>query len=945
MAYKFLNDTLFSRIREISPPQVGADWLFKMLLVLAAISILTAISVTFKKLKIEVLYAYHILASIVVFLCVLPRFFPSVPLGLPQELLEEIQKHITRSQLSFVAVSLGSAGLGVVLGFFKHKLVCIGYRGVVHTIAAGFVMFLAMVLFNPFHLTNLTHTFVVSVSRHAEKWRTVNEWHPAFEWRNPVGTSFPFLVLYILSIGLTLFWLYSRLLRPRLLKGRRNELEAQRKAFVTLSKVFGWAAAVFICLVTFIGFSFVNLDVLSFLLCILFAVIVLLSICVSVHYIYLVAPLTLVAVWSAGAGYTLGRYFYPLLILPVYVIMHILVSLFSKTINKIRKENIIFPAATAIVTLLVMVAIFNPLKFGSVFKVSLKFKDVLDGRTISPELGKSFKDKDIRLSKNTTVSVETAGNKWLITDGDKKFIVVKEGRIIRISKYKSTSKIWRMGQVFHLPEVWEHRRPWYPRYEGRYPLAYKHLFFVLYIVNLAAVLMWLAIPFLRELFRQPTGEINQEPKDDDTYELPKIDLALMAIAALTIYMAICSRRFIAIAAIATCPILAMFIDQMVRSICAACSFHGFLFSGSPQNDSGNKQGRLVVCPMPQNLMSFFSVFALIAVLGFGTWWTLKFKCVYLDPWPTDPRLGSVFMRMTASDAKPFWALRFINENKLEGNMFNYWTEGGFIGWGQDPDPETGKTRLQLFMDGRAQAAYMRRTYEIWSEIMFGGRIVQDVKRRGAQFTRENYRDIGAWLDKQLRKGDRKVWVVLMPSGQWETPFVKGLEYHSDWRLIFLNNKQKLFVYKKDPRAQKLFDGLYNKETWYPDEFSRNLVMAQDSYVRRQMKEGLDYAIKAFELNYSQVPMQKITYAALRNRELMGRVNEYCEEYLEKFENEKKNWAKEDGFHHKIVAALIATDYLEKIALRRNNYKLVDEYTATKKRYAKERTKILSTKRW
>ncbi|MHC4258812.1 MAG: hypothetical protein ACYSTF_00140, partial [Planctomycetota bacterium] len=816
-----------------------------------------------------------------------------------------------------------------------------------HTIAAGFVMFLAMVLFNPFHLTNLTHTFVVSVSRHAEKWRTVNEWHPAFEWRNPVGTSFPFLVLYILSIGLTLLWLYSRLLRPRLLKGRKSELEAQKKAFVTLSKIFGWAAAVFICLVTFIGFSFVNLDVLSFLFCVLFAVIVLLSIYVSVHYVYLVAPLTLVAVWSAGAdaGYTSGRYFYPFLLVPAYVITHILVSLFSKTVNKIKQENIIFPTVTAIVTLLAMVAIFNPLKFGSLFKVSSKSADVLDGRTISPELGKRFKKSDIPLSRSAAVSVETAGGRWLITDGDKKFIVIKEGRILRFSKYKSISKIWRIGQAFHLLRVWELGRPWYPRYEGRYPLVYKHLFFMLYVVNLVAVIVWLAIPFFRELFRQPSGEINQKLQDDDAYELPKIDLPLMAIAALTIYMAICSRRFITIAAIATCPVLAMFIDQMVRSICAACSFHGFLFSNSPQNESANKQGCLVVRPMPQSLTSFFSVFALIAVLGFGTWWTLKFKCVYLDPWPTDPRLSSVFMRMTASDAKPFWALRFINENKLEGNMFNYWTEGGFIGWGQDPDPETGKTRLQLFMDGRAQAAYVRDTYDLWSRIMFGGPIVERIKRRRAKYTRQNYRDIGAWLDKELRKGKRDVWAVLMPSNQWETPFVRGLEYHSDWRLIFLNNRQKLFVYRKDPRAQKLFDGLYNGKTFYPDEFSRNLVMAQDSYVKRQLQKGLVYAIKAFELNPSQVPMQKITYAALREPKLVPRVNQYCKNYLEQFEKEKKNWAKKNGLHHRIVAALIAADYLEKLAIRERDYKTAEEYAAKKKKYEKERSKALSTKRW
>jgi hypothetical protein len=155
----------------------------------------------------------------------------------------------------------------------------------------------------------------------------------------------------------------------------------------------------------------------------------------------------------------------------------------------------------------------------------------------------------------------------------------------------------------------------------------------------------------------------------------------------------------------------------------------------------------------------------------------------------------------------------------------------------------------------------------------------------------------------------------------------------------------LFVYRKDPRAQKLFDGLYNGKTFYPDEFSRNLVMAQDSYVKRQLQKGLVYAIKAFELNPSQVPMQKITYAALREPKLVPRVNEYCKNYLEQFEKEKKNWAKKDGLHHRIVAALIATDYLEKLAIRERDYKAVEEYAAKKKKYADERTKALSTKRW
>ncbi|MHC4640294.1 MAG: hypothetical protein ACYS32_01525, partial [Planctomycetota bacterium] len=85
-------------------------------------------------------------------------------------------------------------GLNFLTIFSKKRFVSIGLKGIYHTIGAGFVTFLATIIFNPFHLTNLTHTFVISLSEHAKMWRTVHEWHPAFEWSNPVGTSFPFLV-------------------------------------------------------------------------------------------------------------------------------------------------------------------------------------------------------------------------------------------------------------------------------------------------------------------------------------------------------------------------------------------------------------------------------------------------------------------------------------------------------------------------------------------------------------------------------------------------------------------------------------------------------------------------------------------------------------------------------------------------------------------------------
>ena len=123
------------------------------------------------------------------------------------------------------------------------------------------------------------------------------------------------------------------------------------------------------------------------------------------------------------------------------------------------------------------------------------------------------------------------------------------------------------------------------------------------------------------------------------------------------------------------------------------------------------------------------------------------------------------MRMTDSGQKPFYACKFIKDNKLKGNMFNAWTEGGFIAFGQEPDPNTGRTPLQLFMDGRAQAAYDRSAFDLWTEIMAGGQevtgqILWEARLRKQDWNSNDYVKIGKWMDEQLSKYN--VWIMLMP---------------------------------------------------------------------------------------------------------------------------------------------------------------------------------------
>ena len=765
-------------------------------------------------------------------------------------------------------------GLNLLTSISKKRFISIGRKGIYHTMAAGFVAFIASIVFNPFHFTNLTHTFVISVSKHAERWRDIHEWRSAFDWSNRVGTGFPFLVLYILGIGTLILWLFSRFLRPRLLKAPKNELEAQRRAYNKLSMVFGYTAAVLASWVTFVSFSLLGLDFVSFFWCAVFVAIIFLSIYKNVHFIYLAALLTLLALWSGNptAGYN-GRYFYPFVILPTYVILYILALLFSKSI-KYKPENLAFVTLAAVVSLMMMVIIFNPFKF--------------------------------------------------------------------------ENPVWNVGQFFDL------RRMWRPRYERNVGLTYSRLFDAFYILNMASIILWLVIPYLKKVIGGVQSRADQE-QEATTYKLPRIDPAVITIAALTIYMAIRSRRFIPISGYAACPVAAMLIDQIIRGISASRNFHN--------------KNRLTVSPMPHSLQLVFTVAGAVAVIFFGTWWGLRFKCVYLDPWPSDPKLSSVFMRMTASDAKPFYALKFIKDNKLEGKMFNYWTEGGFIAWGQEPDPKTGRTPLQLFMDGRAQAAYNRDTFDIWTYIISGGlpgsagyQIMQAAGIRSQNtgmkldqiLTPENIVELGQSFSDELEK--RGVWVVLMPSAVYNDPdkpaayfVIKGLEQNLNWPIVFLNNRQKLFVDVRTPRGRELFDGIFNGKTIYPDEYHKKLIRAHSWLYYRQgieeKKKALDYAITAFELNPMPTTTLEILLMGSNFPELNSSVNKFCLDYFNEFTENKKIWAKQDGYRHKLEAVRIVCYHLSKLAQTQRNTELVNFYAGKENEYLVEMARIHQSKRW
>lgn len=625
MSYKFISNTNYLKIQELlgKPDSVPVLFKDKILIIWGILAVISVILTVQKSVQSPLFYAYHIGVGIIYFLSLAPRFFlAEIPSRLSPHFKEIYSHFVFSSQITFLFVAIIGCLLILALALKKERFVALSAKGIYHTVGASIVSFIAMIVFNPFHLTNLTHTFEISVSKHAESWRQVNEWKPAFDWMdktstkpNPVGSEEAFAVLCVLTGVAMLFWLIGHFLKPR-----------------------------------------------------------------------------------------------------------------------------------------------------------------------------------------------------------------------------------------------------------------------------------------------PTTKGNRKKQRDQTpvdgFQWPKIDLAILIISLLSMYMAIRSRRFIAIAGSAAAPAVFLMLLQGWQMFSARFSW--------------KTEGPLRPIFWPPAVLKTVRIGTLFVVLGLGTFWGMKYKRIYLDPWPTDARYYSVFMRMTASHLKPFEVCDFINDNDIRGRVFNYWTEGGAIAFGQKPDPETGQVPLKLFMDGRAQAAYNHETFRLWQLIHSGGPAVQQAQIKGKKITSEILKDSGQWIDTQLK--ERDVWVVLMPQTQSNSTFMRALKQLDNWKTAYIDDTQHLLVDTDTPQGKALIERILADTAAFPDAFSKQLTTATviiETKDSNRFKELYDLVSGAFEEQLSPTAASTlIRFSGIPT--FREKIAEFFQQYLDGLQKNKEAYRKTDGFGLRLKSAIIAARFLARV---------------------------------
>lgn len=450
-------------------------------------------------------------------------------------------------------------------------------------------------------------------------------------------------------------------------------------------------------------------------------------------------------------------------------------------------------------------------------------------------------------------------------------------------------------------ESWRQVNEWRPAFDWLdktrttpNPVGEEEAFAVLFVLTVVIFLLWLFV-YLFSRRKSAAKRLQAKmPQVSEPCPAPKIDLALWTLAALTLYMAVQSRRFIAVAGPGVCPFVAHLLHQIIQTA------RGFF-----------KEKKLWNLPQQWGWALLSLVLVILTVH-----WALAYKRIYLNPWPNDPVRNSIFMRMTASNVKPFEVCDFINGNRLSGRMFNYWTEGGALAFGQNPDEQTGKIPLQLFMDGRAQAAYNHDKYEYWQLIFSGG--PEAIKSGGKNL---NYVSIGEWISTELRKNN--VWIISMPTHQAASVFMQAILRSPDWKTVYLDSCQQLVADIQTPQGQELTEAILTGKAFFPDELSRHLSTAmliletQNAGYLQQMAE---HASQAFQLRPC-ASSYMVIQNAMQWPPFRQKGQKLLKDFFDDISRRQDELTKKSGAAELLTVAALAADYLAKTEPEnRNRYR-------------------------
>jgi hypothetical protein len=673
------------------------------------------------------------------------------------------------------------------------------------------------------------------------------------------------------------------------------------------------------CLSMLVGMGFTGLrpNEFSNLLAPVFILLLVLATYRNVRYAWLIVPMGIL--WSNLHG----GYMYILIMLIPFIVLHALIVLprrwtiwcysalawliFYVLAWRNGYEGTLLPEAVAGPTTLALAV--SALVFGGFLvsffaglKTACRYHVIASSLLFLTVLAKRLAAVDLAAVALVVLFLAFVALGAVITYRKSALVPLKPAAICHlVAVYAVTAILMVVFSPFHITNVthiwtiscsqdaqlWRRINEWRPVYDWNCKCGDVTPFIVMVGGIFCVFISWAIVQYVSARRRKKTDLCGSEQRPLGY----RLDVVLLTVVVLTLYMAIRSRRFIAIAAFVSCPFLAMWIGQTITAL--------------SQGRAARNQGKRDRGVSAKSLLCDLTVWATIFAVCFGLMNGYLFVEQLVVPWPYDFQNYSAFERIVSVHRQPRGACEFLKQNKVKGRMLNDWIEGGYIAWSMDPQAKAGEIELKLFIDGRAQTAYSAQAYRDWLRIWRCHSIMRELGCKRDTLSDDDRNKIGQYVADQLK--EREVTVVL---ANYREPFnhalVESLTTCAAWQVVYLDEMHKLFVSTSSPDGQRLMSGIENDKIVYPDEYTKHINLAhfhlKNDVSSEAERVGLEHAIRAFQIRPSIFAARMITTWRTESDELSSMKKAICQDYVDEYEARKTELRRQAGFAQRSEAA-------------------------------------------
>ena len=366
-----------------------------------------------------------------------------------------------------------------------------------------------------------------------------------------------------------------------------------------------------------------------------------------------------------------------------------------------------------------------------------------------------------------------------------------------------------------------------------------------------------------------------------------LDLGGAAVLALTVVMAVSSRRFVPMVYLVGAPLLAQWLTGAGERLLAGRTPARRPQPGTPAAATGRR------LRLPLLWAGAVAVAAL---------WANAYARTFFGPWPFDERRVGLGDRTLQTVGQPWDACEFVARARVGGRMWAFWDAGGFWAGCQPADPDTGRVAAQISIDGRAQAAYPADVHRWYNLLDAGGPVGLGLERLRRAPTEDETAAIRAFVGKQLTADG--IWLAHVAEKNQNSKLSVALFSLPNWQVVYLDARHAILADTATEQGSALAAAVDAGTAEFPTPASRLLTRAHRALLYGGdggERRALTAAREAYALHPTPRAIAIATTAA-REPSCRADALAFCRQATDETIAGHQELARRHGYHQRLPAA-------------------------------------------